>query len=88
MQVEVAYALPDQQIVLAVEVPSECTVQQAIKQSDILKRFAEIDLANVQIGIYGNKAELSDLLHEFDRVEIYRPLQIDPKQARFLRVKK
>ncbi len=87
MQVEVIYALPEQQELILVDVAEDATVEQAILQSGILKRFPEIDLKTAKIGIFSQKATLNDKLHEHDRVEIYRPLKIDPKKARRVRMK-
>jgi putative ubiquitin-RnfH superfamily antitoxin RatB of RatAB toxin-antitoxin module len=82
MKVEVAYARPDVQVVLAVEVPDGATAEQAVRASGILARFAEIDLAANPVGIFSQPCALGRALRPGDRVEIYRPLQADPKQAR------
>jgi putative ubiquitin-RnfH superfamily antitoxin RatB of RatAB toxin-antitoxin module len=58
------------------------TAKQAIEVSGILERFPEIDLKINKIGIFGKVAKLDTLLTEGDRVEIYRPLIADPKEAR------
>ncbi len=85
MRIEVAYALPDEQWVLAVTVEAICTVGEAIHSSGILERFPDIDLTHNKVGIFGQQASLDALLREGDRVEVYRPLLIDPKQARRVR---
>lgn len=82
LQVEVAYALPDEQVILAVAGPPGMTVQQAIEQSGILARYTEIDLALNKVGVFGKLAKLDAPLNPGDRVEIYRPLIADPKEAR------
>lgn len=86
--VEVAYASEGQQTTLTVKVPSRATVQQAIHLSGILTMFPEIDLNKQGIGIYSQRVSLDSFVQAGDRVEIYRPLQIDPKQARKLRAQK
>ena len=58
IQVEVAYALPEQQIILPVKVSAGATVEDAIKRSGILERFPEIQLAQAKVGIF-SKAEKS-----------------------------
>jgi putative ubiquitin-RnfH superfamily antitoxin RatB of RatAB toxin-antitoxin module len=82
MKFEVAYGKSDQQVLLIVESNEPLTVEQAIEQSSILQRFPEIDLKVNKTGIFGKAAKLDALLNEGDRVEIYRPLIADPKEAR------
>jgi putative ubiquitin-RnfH superfamily antitoxin RatB of RatAB toxin-antitoxin module len=80
--VEVAYAKPDEQLILTVACASEITVQEAIDRSGLLNKFPEIDLAVNKVGVFGKIATLQSRLHPGDRVEIYRPLIADPKEAR------
>jgi len=82
IRVQVAYARVDQQVVLTVDVPRDASVERAIRDSGILARFPEIDLANQAVGIFGARAALDDAVRAGDRVEIYRSLQVDPKEAR------
>ncbi|MCG7871776.1 MAG: RnfH family protein [Candidatus Thiodiazotropha lotti] len=82
MKFEVAYGTLDGQVLLIVESREPLTVEQAIEQSDILQRFPEIDLKVNKTGIFGKAAKLDAMLNEGDRVEIYRPLIADPKEAR------
>jgi putative ubiquitin-RnfH superfamily antitoxin RatB of RatAB toxin-antitoxin module len=82
MKFEVAYGKSDQQVLLIVESNEPLTVEQAIEQSSILQRFPEIDLKVNKTGIFGKASKLDALLNEGDRVEIYRPLIADPKEAR------
>lgn len=90
MIVEVAYAKPEKQQILRVEVPEGTTAFEAAMQSGIVSVFPEIDLDAVAMGIFGKaiKAPTSHQLREGDRVELYRPLKIDPKQARLNRARK
>ena len=78
MQIGVAYSEPAQQLWLRIEVPEETTVQSAIEQSGILRKFPEIDLANCSVGIFGKVAQLDVALKPGDRVEIYRAITADP----------
>ncbi|MDT8388392.1 MAG: RnfH family protein [Thiogranum sp.] len=80
--VEVAYARPDRQLILKLEVPVGTTVQQAVEQSTILEKFPEIDLAKAKMGIFGKLKKPTEALLAGDRVEIYRPLIADPKEVR------
>ncbi|HHQ69503.1 MAG TPA: RnfH family protein [Halothiobacillaceae bacterium] len=88
MLVEVAYARPDVQVILSVDVPPETTAIEAVKASGILTRFPEIDLEKQKLGIFGKVVPKDKVLAEFDRVEIYRPLIADPKTARRKRAAK
>jgi putative ubiquitin-RnfH superfamily antitoxin RatB of RatAB toxin-antitoxin module len=80
--VEVAYALPDRQIVLTLDVDANATIEAVIRASGILAKFPEIDLATNKVGVFGKLGTLKDTLHPGDRVEIYRPLIADPKEVR------
>jgi hypothetical protein len=82
MRIEVAYAKPREQIIVALDVGEGTTAEAAIRQSGVLQRFPEIDLAQNKIGIFSKLCTLSQVLREGDRVEIYRPLLADPKEAR------
>lgn len=86
MTVEVAYALPTRQIVIALAVPTDATLAQALALSNILIRCPEIDLAINKVGIFGKLADVTTRLRPGDRIEIYRPLPADPKTARRRRV--
>ena len=88
MSIEVAYALPDKQSLLEVEVPSGSQVQQAIETSGILSLYPEIDLAVNKVGIWNRAAKLTEQLKDSDRIEIYRPLIADPKEVRKKRAEK
>lgn len=80
--VEVVYALPDIQVVKHVNVAEGTTADVAIVQSGILDMFPEIDLTKNRYGIFGKSITSNTILRDRDRVEIYRPLVIDPKDAR------
>ena len=88
LRVEVIYALHNRQVLLALEVEEETTVKQAIEKSGILRRFPEVDLIRMPVGIFGRATRLDARLRDGDRIEIYRPLIADPKQARHARVKR
>ena len=80
--VEIAYALPHQQLIVPVRACYGMTAEQAIQASGILMKFPEIDLNVNQIGIFGKLSKLDAPLRHLDRVEIYRPLIADPKEVR------
>ena len=85
---EVVYAASAKQYALIRIDYVPMTAEQAIERSGILKRFPEIDLAKNKIGIFSRQVRLSHRLKPGDRVEIYRPLVMSPKQARRLRAAK
>ncbi|MEY3760232.1 MAG: Protein rnfH [Pseudomonadota bacterium] len=82
IDVEVAYATPEQQVIVALNMPVGATVEQAIQASGVLSRFPEIDAINLKTGIFGSVCKLDQSLKQADRVEIYRSLIHDPKEAR------
>ncbi len=82
MVVEVAYAQPDEQLILEVMVDPETTVEKAVETSGILNRFPDIEFDSVNMGIFGKSVRRDRILQEGDRVEIYRPLIADPKEVR------
>jgi hypothetical protein len=86
-QIEIIYALPHSQILKKINVFAGCTIEQAILRCGILDQFPEIDLTKNKLGIFGKFAQPDAILHPYDRVEIYRPLVIDPKDARRIRAK-
>ena len=88
VQVEVAYALPSQQTVLKVSLPEGATAAEAIEASGICDRHPDIDLTQQSVGVFGQVVGLDTPLQDGDRVEIYRPLQVDPKQAKRRRAQK
>jgi len=82
MAVEVAYALPDKQTILTVQVPPGATLRQAIEASGVLERFPDIDLNAHKVGVFGKLKKFDQVLRPGDRVEIYRQLIADPKEVR------
>lgn len=84
INVEVAYALPEKQVIRAVNVDSGTTLGAAIVQSGIMMDFPELEqaLENAKVGIFGKAAAMTTVLADGDRVEIYRPLIADPKEVR------
>ena len=82
VEVEVAYARPDTQVIVPVKVEKGATAEDAINLSGILHNFTEIDLAANKVGIFGKLSKLNTPLRGGDRVEIYRTLIADPKEVR------
>ena len=80
--VEVVFAKPGEQVLEQLHVPADATVESVIRGCGILERFPEIDLGTNKVGIFGKATKLTAGLQEGDRIEIYRPLIADPKEAR------
>jgi putative ubiquitin-RnfH superfamily antitoxin RatB of RatAB toxin-antitoxin module len=88
LSVQVCYALADEQALIALELPAGATLQQAIEASGVLQRYPQIDLSTQKVGVFGKLKPLDTVLSDHDRVEIYRPLLVDPKVSRQRRVEK
>lgn len=82
ISVEVAYALPDEQVILYLNMPTDSTVEEVIKRSGILENYPQIDLSTDKVGIFGKMCKLTATLRDKDRIEIYRKLIADPKESR------
>ena len=82
LNVQVCYALPGQSFVKSLQLAPGTSIAQAIEASGVLKQFPQIDLTQQRVGIFGKLKTPDTLLREGDRVEIYRPLQADPKETR------
>lgn len=73
---------------VVLSLPRGATLADALRASGMLERHAEIDPASAKLGIWGRVQAGDTLLRERDRVEVYRPLIVDPKEARRLRYRK
>lgn len=82
VRVEVVFALPGRQELVSLELPAGATVAQAVEASGLAEKFPEQDLSRCAIGVWGHVAERDRRLRDGDRVEIYRPLLLDPQEAR------
>ena len=82
IRIEVAYAKPGRQLILALEVEPGITAKEAVMRSGILDEFPEIDIETAKLGVFGKAVAANTTLNPLDRVEIYRPLIADPKEAR------
>lgn len=82
MEVEVAFATPNKQNIIVVQLQGAPDVQDAIIKSGIIEQFSEIDLLSMKVGVFGKVCDLDKILEDGDRVEIYRPLLINPMDAR------
>jgi len=83
MAVTVVYAPSPRQVhEVGLTLPAGSTVQAAIDASGLRARYPDMDLAPGSVGVWGRKTPLEHVLREHDRVEIWRPLRVDPKLAR------
>ena len=86
LEIEVVYGLPDKQVLEKMNVQNGCTAREAVCQSGLDEIFSELDLQTAPLGIFGKSVKDETLLRDKDRIEIYCPLLIDPKEARRKRV--
>jgi len=82
IKIEIIYALKNNAVVKEITVEQDTTIQKAIELSGIPEQYQEIDLNINKVGIFSQVKELDTLVKDGDRVEIYRQLIIDPKEAR------
>lgn len=82
IEIEVAYARPERQVLVTLELPRGATLLDAVRKSGLLQQFPEIELERATLGVFGKIKAGDEILSGGDRVEIYRPLLVDPKQAR------
>ncbi len=79
MHIGVAYADKFKRTWLTLDVPDGSTVREAIEHSGLLRQYPDIDLAMQRVGIFGKLSKLDALVSDGDRVEIYRPITVDPE---------
>lgn len=87
LRCEVAYARPDRQVVAVVELGEGATAADALRASGLLENCSEIDPATATFGVFGRVVPADHSLQDGDRVEIYRPLKVDPRAARRARAR-
>lgn len=83
ISIEVAYSPRAGEVELvALTLAAGSTALQALHASGLLERHPQIDAASSRIGIWGRSCQSGALLRDGDRVELYRELRVDPKEAR------
>ncbi len=82
IQVEIVFATADDQMLCVLTVPSDATITDVIEMSVLAEHFPEHDLDALRVGVWGHPADRSQTVNDGDRIEIYRPLEIDPREAR------
>lgn len=88
MKISVIYALPDRQIIRELDLEAGATLADALASSGLTVEFPEIGALALPAGIFGQVRPPDTLLRSGDRVEIYRSLLVDPKEARRKRTRK
>jgi uncharacterized protein len=78
---------PGAALELSLDLPEAATALDAIRASGLAERFPDVDIGTATIGVWGRPCAPDTLLHEGDRVEVYRPLTMDPNEARRLRAR-
>jgi putative ubiquitin-RnfH superfamily antitoxin RatB of RatAB toxin-antitoxin module len=86
--IEVVYALPERQSLVTLKVARGTTARAAVKLSGMQQRHPELGATRYKLGIFGKRVSADAVLNHGDRVEIYRELTADPKEARRLRARK
>ncbi|MDO5073047.1 MAG: RnfH family protein [Neisseria animaloris] len=86
VEIEIAYGTSEKQLLETMQVEEGTTARQAVLQSRIAAEFPDADVEKAPLGIFGKAVKDDTVLRDKDRVEVYRPLLIDPKEARRLRV--
>lgn len=82
IRVEVCYATPEVQAMVALTLSAGSTARQAVERSGLAARFPGVDFTNAQLGIRGKRVPGEQVLEEGDRLELLRPLTADPKETR------
>ena len=82
IRVEVAYAEPDSQTIVEVELPGGSTIREAIQASELIYKYPAMDPERNGVGVWSKLKSLDDVLRDGDRVEVYRPLKADPRDVR------
>ena len=82
LEIEIVYGLAERQVLKSMTVAEGTTIREAVLQSSLEVEFPELDLQQAPLGIFGKAVKDETVLRDGDRIEVYRPLLIDPKEAR------
>ena len=82
IEIQVVFATCSRQVMIGLEVAEGTTIVESVDQSGIKAQFPAEDISQVKFGIWNNVRSSNEIVSEGDRVEIYRPLEADPKEAR------
>ncbi|MFC2707705.1 MAG: RnfH family protein [Neisseria sp.] len=82
LEIEIVYGLAERQVLKSMTVAEGTTIREAVLQSSLEVEFPELDLQQAPLGFFGKAVKDETALRDGDRIEVYRPLLIDPKEAR------
>lgn len=82
VRISVVYAMPQRQVIVELEVPDGTTVAGAVARSGLTQRFPQMESKALACAIYGRAVPLTTRVRAGDRIEVLRPLLIDPKESR------
>ena len=88
MRVELAYADPAREVSIGFEVDPDCPVRDCVERSGLFRLAPELRRARLGFAVFGRRVEPADPVSEGDRIEVLRPLQADPGEARRSRAKR
>ena len=88
IRVEVVYAAKDSLFSEQLEVSANANIAMALRQSGLLQQFPKLELENLVVGVFSKKCSIDAPLRDGDRIEVYRPLEVDPMTARRNRAKR
>ena len=81
-KVEIIYATIEEQEIITLDIEDNANIQRCIEHSGILRRYPEIDLSTMKVGVFSQVKPLTEIVKDGDRIEIYRSLIADPKVVR------
>jgi len=87
LAVEVTFAMPDRQWLKKLDVSMDSTVLDVVTSCGLHEAFPEVDFSSFVVGVWGHEVDGTALLRDGDRIEVYRPLEVDPQEARRIRLK-
>ena len=87
MKVELVYIDADEEFIVSLDMAAAATVADAVEQSQVLDKFPSLKAIDYQLGIYSQEVSAGTRLQAGDRVEVYRPLVLDPMEVRRQRAK-
>ena len=85
ISVELVFALPDKQVLRSIALPKGSTVADVIREGELKRDFPDLVVEDLQAGVWGRPVDRDHVVSDGDRVELYRPLEMDPREARRLK---
>lgn len=82
LNIEVVFALPNRQKLVELQLDVGATIAEAIEASGLDAEFEDVDFSSCEVGVWSKPQRRDHVLRDKDRVEVYRPLDMDPREAR------